>query len=71
MDFIKKNLSGILVCFIIAVPAWLLGKAFPVIGGPVIAILTGMLITLIWTKEKQKPALNGLPKLFSRPLSYY
>lgn len=29
MDFIKKNLSGILVCFIIAVPAWLLGKAFP------------------------------------------
>ena len=27
MDFIKKNLSGILVCFIIAVPAWLLGKA--------------------------------------------
>ena len=45
MDFIKKNLSGILVCFIIAVPAWLLGKAFPVIGGPVIAILAGMLIT--------------------------
>ena len=39
------------VCFIIAVPAWLLGKAFPVIGGPVIAILAGMLITLIWTDK--------------------
>ena len=56
MDFIKKNLSGILVCFIIAVPAWLLGKAFPVIGGPVIAILAGMLITLIWTDKGKAEA---------------
>ena len=51
MDFIKNNLSGILVCFIIAVPVWLLGKTFPVIGGLVIAILAGMLITLIWTDK--------------------
>lgn len=51
MDFLKKNLSGVLVCFVIAVPAWLLGKAFPVIGGPVIAILAGMLITLVWTNK--------------------
>ena len=51
MNFLKKNLPGILVCFAIAVPAWLLGKAFPIIGGPVIAILAGMLITLVWTKK--------------------
>lgn len=51
MNYMKKNLSGILVCFIIAIPAWLIGKVFPVIGGPVIAILAGMLITLIWTKK--------------------
>ena len=36
MEFIRKNYAGILTCFGIAVPAWLLGKAFPVIGGPVI-----------------------------------
>ena len=64
MDFIKKNLSGILVCFIIAVPAWLLGKAFPVIGGPVIAILAGMLITLMWTdKGKAESGIKWTSKI--------
>ena len=64
MDFIKKNLSGILGCFIIAVPAWLLGKAFPVIGGPVIAILAGMLITLIWTdKGKAEAGIKWTSKI--------
>ena len=33
MNFFNKNLNGILVCFVIAIPSWLLGKAFPVIGG--------------------------------------
>ena len=51
MNFLKKNLNGILVCFVIAVPSWLLGKTFPVVGGPVIAILAGMLITLVWTPD--------------------
>ena len=49
MNFIKKNWIGILVCFIIAVPSWLIGKRFPVVGGPIIAILAGMLIALVWT----------------------
>lgn len=40
-----KNWKGILLCLIIALPAHFLGKAFPVIGGPVIAILLGMLLT--------------------------
>ena len=51
MNFIKKNFFGIFVCFLIAIPAWLLGKAFPVIGGPVIAILAGMVITLFWHEK--------------------
>ena len=55
MEFIRKNYAGIMTCFGIAVPAWLLGKAFPVIGGPVIAILIGMLLTLGW-KDKGKAA---------------
>lgn len=46
MDFIKKNWKGILLCLCIAVPSWFLGKQFPIIGGAVIAILAGMMITL-------------------------
>ncbi len=52
MDFVKKNISGILVCLAIAVPSWFLGKMFPVIGGAVIAILIGMLISLFWGDKK-------------------
>ena len=51
MNFFKKNGSGILVCLLIAVPSWLLGKQFPIIGGAVIAILAGMIITLFWNEK--------------------
>ena len=47
MEFIRKNWSGILLGLIIAVPSSLLGNMFPIIGGPVIAILAGMIITLL------------------------
>ncbi|MEA4942046.1 MAG: YeiH family protein [Oscillibacter sp.] len=46
MGFLKKNGPGLLVCLAIAVPSWLLGKRFPVVGGAVIAILAGMVITM-------------------------
>lgn len=48
--FIKKNYKGILLCLAISVPAWLIVKIFSVlevIGAPVIAIVAGMIITLI------------------------
>ena len=64
MNFFNKNLNGILVCFVIAIPSWLLGKAFPVIGGPVIAILAGMLITLVWTnKGKAESGIKWTSKI--------
>ncbi len=64
MEFIRKNSTGILACFGIAVPAWLLGKAFPVIGGPVIAILIGMLLTLVWKdKGKAAPGIKWTSKI--------
>ena len=47
MDFMKKNWKGILICLCIAIPSWFLGKRFPIIGGAVIAILAGMIITLL------------------------
>ena len=53
MKDIIKNWQGILLCFLIAIPAWLLGKRFEIIGGAVIAIVLGMVITLFW-KDKGK-----------------
>lgn len=51
MNFIKKNIAGFILCTAIAIPAWFLGKLAPVIGGPVIAILCGMIITVFWKNK--------------------
>ena len=48
---VKENFLGILVCFGIALPSYLLGKVFPVIGGAVLAILFGMIISIFWKKK--------------------
>ncbi len=48
-----KNFLGILICLCIAIPAWFLGKMFSIIGGPVFAILFGMIISLFWKDKKQ------------------
>ena len=47
MEWIKKNTPGILLCLAIAIPSWFIGTAFPIMGGAVIAILAGMVLTLI------------------------
>lgn len=46
MKTIKNKLPGILLAAIIAMPAWLLGKRFPIIGSPVLGILFGMILAL-------------------------
>lgn len=51
--FISKNWLGLFICFIIALPSWTLGKKFPVIGGPMIAIISGMIITLFWNDKSE------------------
>lgn len=45
MLFVKDRLQGILVCFILALPAYFLGKEYEVVGGPVFAILLGMILS--------------------------
>ena len=45
MNFVKKNGYGILLCLAVAVPSWFAGKLLPVVGGPVAAIIAGMIIT--------------------------
>ncbi len=49
--FLKKNGPGILLSLAIAIPSWFLGKQFPIVGGPVISILIGMAVTMIWTDK--------------------
>ena len=63
MNFVKKNGAGLLLCLVIAVPSWFLGQAVPVIGGPVFAILIGMILTLILTKKEPfMPGVNYTSK---------
>lgn len=50
MTQFHKNISGILLCLSIAIPAWILGKTFPIIGSPVFGILFGMTITMLFPK---------------------
>lgn len=47
MNFMNKNGKGLLLCLIIAVPSWFIGRMVPIIGGPVLSILTGMIVTLL------------------------
>ena len=49
---LKKNYKGILLCLVIAIPCWFLGKKFPIVGGPVFGIILGMIITL-FIKDKK------------------
>lgn len=53
MEKLKERWRGVLFCLIIAVPSAYLGNMFPIIGGPVIAIIAGMILTQI-LKDKTK-----------------
>lgn len=53
MNFVKENWLGILICLVIAIPAYILGLIFPIVGGPVFAIIAGMVITIFY-KNKTK-----------------
>lgn len=56
-----KNLwRGILFAILIAIPAWILGQHFEVVGGPVFAILLGMILALIFPAERTKPLSAGV-----------
>ena len=40
-----------LICLLIAVPSYIAGKFFPLAGGPVIAILLGMLVATVFVNQ--------------------
>lgn len=47
MNQLKVLSPGIILSLAIAIPSWFLGQLFPIIGGPVFAILSGIIITSI------------------------
>ncbi len=47
MEFIRTKGKGILLCLAIAVLCFFLGKQFPIVGGPVFAIIVGMILAML------------------------
>lgn len=68
MNFLQKNGRGILVCLVMAVPCWLLGQKFPIVGGPVFGILAGMIVTLLW--HDKTAAQSGISFVSKKVLQY-
>ena len=56
-NIVRERWKGVLFCLIIAIPATLLGKQIEVVGGPVFAILFGMVLA-----NSSPPALPIRPK---------
>lgn len=44
MKTTNNKLYGIILALIIAIPAWMIGNTFPIIGSPVLGILFGMIL---------------------------
>ena len=62
--------KGLLFCLVVAVPAWLLGKQFEVIGGPVFAILIGMVLALVVPGSSAAPLEAGVKFTSKKILQY-
>ena len=68
MEKIKALLPGLGLSLVIAIPSWLLGQKFPVVGGPVFAILIGMALALV-LKDKSRFA-KGITFTSKKILQY-
>lgn len=68
-DF-KGMWKGVLFCLIVAVPTWLLGKRFEVVGGPVFAILIGMVLALAVPARAGEPLQRGVKFTSKKILQY-
>lgn len=67
----KEKIKGLLLCLVIAVPAWLLGRKFAVVGGPVISILLGMIVGMfLKNRAPLTPASNSPRKRSSSGRSF-
>lgn len=67
MKTLTNKLPGIALAALIAIPAWLIGKAIPVVGSPVLGILFGMVLAF-W---KRPTLLNDGISYTSKKLLQY
>ena len=68
VEKIKALLPGLVLSLVIAIPSWFLGQLFPVVGGPVFAILIGMVLALV-LKDKSRFA-KGITFTSKKILQY-
>ncbi|VGQ39397.1 hypothetical membrane spanning protein [Streptococcus pyogenes] len=63
MSTYLRKLPGLLLCLLLALPTWYLGRLFPIIGAPVFAILLGMLLALFYHhRDKTKEGISFTSK---------
>lgn len=59
MKQFNSKIPGLMMALVVAIIAWFLGKLFPLIGGPVIAIFLGMILNQwVTTQSKLTEGLN-------------
>ena len=70
MANVKNVAPGVGLCAAIALPCWFLGEALPVVGGPVFAILIGMVIALWWKQPSRGIVQDGIGFTAKKVLQY-
>ena len=70
IESFKVRWKGIAFCLVVAIPAWLLGKQVEVVGGPVFAIIFGMVLALIVPGERRGPLAAGVTFTSKKILQY-
>ena len=70
MANVKNVAPGIGLCAAVAIPCWFLGEALPVVGGPVFAILIGMVIALWWKQPARGTVQDGIAFTAKKVLQY-
>ena len=69
-NIVRERWKGVLFCLIVAIPATLLGKQIEVVGGPVFAILIGMVLALVFPKRRREPLAAGVTYTSKKILQY-
>lgn len=64
----NKNIRGIGLVLCLAIPAWYLGKIFPIVGGPVFGIILGMILNNF---IKDKTSFEAGIKFVSKKILQY
>lgn len=67
---VRERWKGVLFCLIIAIPATLLGKQIEVVGGPVFAILFGVVLALVFPKNRREQLAAGVTYTSKKVLQY-